>query len=201
MKKLFGMTLFIAAAAIFGACEKKEEYYITNLPQSYEYHNVSFDTSNNARSSDIKLRNPGQMYLGDFVLVYFLDAVQDNGNPVWTPLPTSYYIDVQQGTGFREAEINYKFSYSLDQVVINANSADLLSLFKGNKNDISFTNGLTFKVVYLPGEDPIEKGVKSTSLFETDQNGDLKAIPYETLSQMYDLDKVPVRKIDYSTLK
>ncbi|MHC5201706.1 hypothetical protein [Myroides sp. LJL119] len=204
MRKLLGITLFVAAAAIFGSCDKKDEYYIVEggpMPTSYVYSNVKFTTKNpdDKVSQRVIFNHQQDLYLGDAVFVFFEDGTQTNNGqttPIWVPLPKTYYIDLVQGNQTREASITYEYDYGAYDVSLVAHSADFLRYFGKTANHPGFLENLRFKVVYIPGEDP--KNVKAASLLNKDANAQAEPISYEALSKLYNLDKVEERYIDYN---
>ncbi|MHC5309306.1 hypothetical protein ACYSNM_04405 [Myroides sp. LJL116] len=193
MRKLLGITLFVAAAAIFGSCEKKYEYIGEETRVGLIYLD-SFTKESNLVVSTKGYRHPWRIGEGVSIFVYFLEDTYGNGKPIWTPLPAKYFIDVQQGNTTSIAEIEYSNAHSLEEVFLTARSFQGLDLFKkvGSGNDaISYTDNLTFKVVYLSGPNPVPFSVAS----ETKEDG---TVPYEVLEKQYNLQNAKVARMNPS---
>lgn len=190
MRKLLGITLFVAVAAIFSSCEKKYEYYGSD-PIPYDLSLKSFITKPGLATSTLGYYHPIRFDEGMSVFVYFLEGTYGNGEPVWAPLPAKYFIDLTQGSTTTTAEIEYSTAFSREELFLTARSFQGLDLFKSVKDGngtISYTDDLTFRVVYIPGPYPMEFSASSVG----SEDG---TIPYEVLEKKYNLQNARVGKM------
>ncbi len=205
MKKILGITLFMAAAAIFGSCDKTEDYIdFKSEIQVREIRGVKFDSASGVVTSTLGYTHPFDIYQGESVFVYFLEGTQNGANgvqtPVWAPLPVNYYIDVVNNGVQSRAGLEYSFAFGASEVFLTARSFEGLNLFRNVRQDdgsnISYTDGLTFRVVYIPANDPRPFSAASMSSVEKSSlsSSEESSIPsYEELSKKYNLDNVKVQ--------
>lgn len=80
---------------------------------------------------------PYRLYNSDVLLAYEMSGIE-NGNPIWTALPSTYYVN--------GGEIRYFFDYTANDVVFYLDT-DLPPAAV----PIQFSNNKTFRIVMLPG--------------------------------------------------
>jgi len=103
--------------------------------ETYELANINF--TNNA--NDVQYTFSQSLVEGDAVLVYRLESITD-GLDVWEPLPTATFT-------FSDGNfLQYRFNYTLGDVIIIAESNDLSTI------DPSLTQNQVFRIVVVPSD-------------------------------------------------
>ena len=158
------------------------------LAKIYEYH-LSFNQDLNANIAGQIVKHPIKVYLGDIVMIYVLDGVDKDKNPLWSPLPMRYFVE-DQATG-QDEELEYIYNFGLKDFEIVARATAPLGLFNGtpgSKDDVGYVTDMIFRVVYVAGDDPIQKKMSTTT--------DKKVLSYEDMLLKYNLTKAPIEKMN-----
>ncbi|WP_410879604.1 hypothetical protein [Myroides sp. DW712] len=155
----------------------------------FEYH-LSFNQNLDSNMADQVVKHPTKVYLGDAVMIYVLEEIEKNGNPIWSPLPMRYFVE--NTATQKDEELEYIYNYGLDDFKIIARATAPLGLFNGtpgSKEDLGYVTDMIFRVVYIAGNDPVQKNaaVKAAA--------DEKPLSYDELLLKYNLTKSPVKKM------
>ena len=95
-----------------------------------------------------------EVYDTDVVLVYLLEAVEDNED-IWTPLPQTFYFD--------EGELVYNYNFTSDSVAIFLDgTVDLTTLSD------SFTTDQIFRIVVVPAGEVQAMGINTSNYHEVE---------------------------------
>lgn len=138
MKKL----VFILLISItITACENSEETVPAPPPVIGNVFEVTvdFNAGNNYAFTGVYPQTL-KVYPSDVVLVYLLETTTNNGTPVWSLMPQTFYLD---GGGI--VEYNYNYTKNDFQVYLSGN-VDLNTLSAG------FTQNQTFRIAVLPAD-------------------------------------------------
>lgn len=196
MKKLGIIVAFIAGALFLGSCEgptgpegRPGDVFYGKV---FEKKGVNFDRSNDRTESDVSIGHPYELGLGDAIFVFYKDGTDSNNNPIWTPLPRKYETEVLDGRTKRLAAIEYFYNFTPASVDIFARSEDPLRLFHENQK-LSFTDNLTFRLVYVYGDNPINIRSKSASNSERESKENLS---YDEVINKYHLQDVKIQTIN-----
>lgn len=157
MKKIF---LLLSIVSIFGltACSNDDDHVDRDTyPETFETKPITFIESQPGVSEVVVPLVP-KILASDVVLVYRLSGVNNLGNDIWEPIPTSY--DLTQG------RLNFNFDFSQDDVVIYLNTNFSFSLRP------DFTTNQIFKIALVPGF--VAKDLKSND-YDTVMNALEKA--------------------------
>ena len=137
MKKFIPFFLIAFFSLCIVSCNSDDNNYnyIDNdtIAEVYELRNENFTRENDYYYSLSKSFNR-PLYSGDMVLIFKQDGVL-NGNPIWVPLPKSYYLP--------EGYLEYTYDFTVNDIKIYADANFILS----NTNYIS---GQTFRVLVVP---------------------------------------------------
>ncbi|MEC4113518.1 hypothetical protein [Myroides pelagicus] len=160
------------------------------LTRVYEKKNVSFQSSQQDPkvSDSYAIEHPYDLGFGDAVMVFFLDGVED-GAPVWTPLPRRYdnlliNVNGQQ----KRSDLDYYYNLAPFYIDLFARGEDNLMYFDkvfGKNGSLSYIKGLTFRFVYILGEDPIQ--LKSTNSISSQPT-----MSYEEVVKKYNIKEEDV---------
>lgn len=133
MKKIF---LLLSIVGVFGltSCESDDDLDYDTYPEIFEVDNVNFIASGNFEAI-IPLDPP--IYSTDVVMVYRLSGVNNFGNDIWEPIPTTYNLN--------EGQLDYNFDFSQDDVVIYLDATFDPML----RQDFSLNQ--VFRIVLVPG--------------------------------------------------
>lgn len=157
---------------------------------------VSFDTNLNSFTQTYTHKNNPRVkvYDGDVVLVFVMDGNTKDGLPIWAPLPKRFLVDVKEGVVTTEKELEYSYTFSKYDVEIDAKANAALGNFNGDgKGHPGFLKNMIFRLVYIPGNDPVNntKSVKANNDTKTSGNTTLS---YEEAVRKYNLEDVKVVK-------
>lgn len=155
----------------------------------FEYH-LSFNQNLDSNIADQVVKHPTKVYLGDAVMIYVLEETDKNGSPIWSPLPMRYFVE--NTATQKDEELEYIYNYGLDDFKIIARATAPLGLFNGtpgSKDDLGYVTDMIFRVVYIPGKDPVQKNAAIKTTAEE------KPLSYDELLLKYDLTKSPVKKM------
>ena len=119
-----------------------------------------------------------KIYSGDNILVYELVNTND-GIDTWALLPQIYYFD--GGT----AQYNYNFSFDQFSIFIDAS-------FAFSQLPASFTDGKTFRIVIIPGDDGVNSGGPNSKISVTKEDYS----DYNAVIAKYKIDDSNVRKLN-----
>lgn len=136
MKKIF---LLLSIVSVFGltACSNDDDRVDHDtFPETFETKPITF-LENTPGVSQVVIPLVPKILASDVVLVYRLSGVNNLGNDIWEPIPTSY--DLPQG------RLNYNFDFSVDDVVVYLNTNFSFSLRP------DFTASQIFKIALVPG--------------------------------------------------
>jgi len=154
MKKLITL-LGIIGLVIFTSCEGPEgppgldgqDGQDGLISEVYDLKNVNFGKINVNEYSIYKTLNP-LLFDGDVILVYRLAGTIDASTPIWEQIPRTFYLS--------QGNLNYDFDFSKEDFTIYASGNYDLSLTP------SYINNQTFRIVIVPGNDPIVMTAKSS---------------------------------------
>lgn len=155
----------------------------------FEYH-LSFNQNLDSNIAVQKVQHPTKLYLGDAVFIYVLDRTDEDGNPIWTPLPIRYFV-LDNATQ-KDEELEYIYNFGAKEFEIVARATAPLGLFNGtpgSKNDPGYVTDMIFRVVYVAGKDPVQKN--AAVKVKADEN----TLSYDDLLLKYNLTKSPVKKM------
>ncbi|MGG5578446.1 hypothetical protein ACPDHL_14050 [Myroides sp. C15-4] len=157
--------------------------------QVFEYH-LDFNQDLNANIAGQVVKHPTKVYFGDAVMIFVFEGVDKDKNPIWSPLPIRYFVEDQVAQ--KDEELEYIYRYGLNDFTIEARATAPLGLFNGTpgpKGDPGYVTDMIFRVVYLAGQDPIQKSAA------VKQDSTAKPMSYEEVLLKYDLTKSPVKKM------
>lgn len=196
MKKLGLIVAFITGALFLGSCEgptgpdgRPGDVFYGRV---FERNGVNFDRSNNRTQSDISIQHPYDLGRGDAVFVFYKDGTDANNNPIWTPLPRKYETEITDGAIKRKSTIEYFYNFTPGSVDIFAKSEDALRFFHENQA-LSFTDNLSFRLVYVYGDDPVTIRSNAQSL---DDRESKESQSYDYIINKYHLQDAKVQTIN-----
>ena len=111
-----------------------------------------------------------EIYQTDVVLVYLLEAVDNNtGADIWTPLPQTFYLD--------EGEVVYNYNFTADNVAIFLDgTVDLSTL------DAAFTTDQIFRIVIVPAGEIDAMSIDASNYLEVEAALDLEGKTIQKVS-------------------
>lgn len=156
MKKLIPFLLIAFLSIFIVSCNSDDNNYIDNdtIAEVYEIKNENFTHENDYYYSLSKSFNR-PLYSGDMVLIFKQDGIL-NGNPIWVPLPKSYYLS--------EGYLEYTYDFTINDIKIYAD-ADF------NLVNTSYISGQTFRVLVVPA---IQGRTTNTTVDLKDYNSVIK---------------------------
>lgn len=156
MKKLIPFLLIAFLSIFIVSCNSDDNNYIDNdtIAEVYEIKNENFTRENDYYYSLSKSFNR-PLYSGDMVLIFKQDGIL-NGNPIWVPLPKSYYLS--------EGYLEYTYDFTINDIKIYAD-ADF------NLVNTSYISGQTFRVLVVPA---IQGRTTNTTVDLKDYNSVIK---------------------------
>lgn len=182
MKKLLLILTVLVGAAFTISCEGPQgppgRPGPTILPAVRE---IKIDFNENTSKDNYHYTNPVKVYIGDAILVYFLDGSTNNGDPLWRQLPANYTITENNVTN----SIEYYSTWSLSTTTITADATTQLGWFR-NTHAGNFTKGMIFRIVYIPGDDPVQ-GFGQHKI-----SAEQASLSYEEAVKKYNLQDVKV---------
>lgn len=192
MKKIFGIALLMVGALFLGSCEGSDGPQgppgppgAGELAQVFETK-IDFSTNLDENKVVKEVKNPIEVFKGDYVLVYVLEGATKDNLPIWSPLPKRYFVTDESIN--KEEELEYSFNFSVYDVQIAASATTNLRLFNGDgKGHPGFVKDMVFRIIYVPGADP---NTKSRSV-----KSDQKRLTYEEAIVKYNLQNVEVTKL------
>lgn len=196
MKKIAMLFAFVASSLLIVGCEGSTGPQGPPGPSIFPYvmeTMISFDSKPNDAVSGQAFNHPRKVYTGDVILVYMLDGyITDNKGeklPVWTPLPKSYYRTDIATNIEHQVEFTYNFTV-LDYEIIASSDRELDFFRAHSKDDIDYLKNRTFRIVYIPGENP--QTIKGNSIKNTEKG--TTTLSYEEAVRKYNLEDVKVVK-------
>lgn len=184
MKKLLLILTVLVGAAFTTSCEGPSGPQGPPGPTEYPYvSEISINFNENSNHTDYSYKHPVRYYKGDNILVFILDGSLNNGkDPIWRPLPASYDVTKNGQTN----TINYFNTFDPYQTTIFVNTKDNVNLGWFSDSPVgSFTRDMVFRIMYLPGSDP----VSAFSVKDTTANTPLS---YEEAVEKYNLQNIEV---------
>ena len=106
--------------------------------------------------------NPGEVYSGDVVLIYWMESTTTSGNPVWRLIPQDFFFD---NGGY----LTYNYDFTTTEAIIYADTDQVLSSIP------DFTQGQIFRIVVVPGQNPIFAKSANSSVDTKDYNATVTA--------------------------
>ncbi|MCC9043803.1 hypothetical protein LNQ81_14075 [Myroides sp. M-43] len=199
MKKIAMLFAFVASSLLIAGCEGSTGPQGPPGQTMYPFVEdirVSFDTNLNSFSQTYTHKNNPKVkvYDGDVVLVFVMDGNTKDGLPIWAPLPKRFFVDVKEGEVKIEKELEYSYTFSRYDVEIDAKANAALGNFNGDgKDHPGFLKNMIFRLVYIPGNDPVvsTKSVKTNN--DTKKSGNT-TLSYEEAVRKYNLEDVKVVK-------
>lgn len=133
MKKIF---LLLSIVSVFGltSCNNDDDVDYDTYPEVFEVDNVNFIASGDFQA--IIPLDP-VIYSTDVILVYRLSGVNNFGNDIWEPIPTTYNLP--------QGQLNYNFDFSQDDVVLYLDA----TFDPMQRQDFSLNQ--IFRIVIVPG--------------------------------------------------
>jgi hypothetical protein len=137
MKKIF---LLLSIVSVFGltSCNNDDDYVVVEdndtYPEVFEVTNINFIASGDFQA--IVPLDP-VIYSTDVILVYRLSGVNNFGNDIWEPIPTTYNLP--------QGQLNYNFDFSQDDVVLYLDA----TFDPMQRQDFSLNQ--VFRIVIVPG--------------------------------------------------
>ena len=132
------------------------------------------------------IKHPNGFVDGDLVFVFIADKFSNDGKPLFSPLPTRYFVDVDKV----EKELEYSYNYSPYDTEIVARANAPLGFFNGDGDKHEgFIKNMIFRIVYIPGSTPVI-GTKSDNSKESEKT----SLSYEEVVRKYNLEDVKVVK-------
>ena len=139
MKKILTLFAVVGMLVVQGCTTNDDSNYVDTdtdtISEVFEVKNVSFNSGNGFETM-INLKEA--IFDSDVVLVYRLSG-QLNSNPIWTPVPHTYYYD--DGT----LSFSYNFEFSKNNISVYMLGDDLNSVTG------EYRSNQVFRIVIVPG--------------------------------------------------
>ncbi|MDR0194335.1 MAG: hypothetical protein LBI73_04375 [Myroides sp.] len=195
MKKIAMLFAFVATTLLAAGCEGPSGPQGPPGPNIFPHVQevkLSFDQNLESKFQSQSVKHPVELYKGDVVLVYVMDSQDSNGNPVWSPLPRRFFVDVLEGGSEVRKELEYSYVFSPSNVLIEALADAPLKHFNGSGKvgDLGYLKNMYFRLVYIPGQDPQRQ---SNNVSKSVEEGNT-TLSYEEAVRKYNLEGVKVVK-------
>ncbi|AJA69979.1 hypothetical protein HX045_05525 [Myroides odoratimimus] len=188
MKKIAMLFAFVATSLLVG-CEGSTGPQGPPGPTMYPYVEeikLSFTKDLTSTIQGQLIKHPNGFVDGDLVFVFIADKFSNDGKPLFSPLPTRYFVDVDKV----EKELEYSYNYSPYDTEIVARANAPLGFFNGDGDKHEgFIKNMIFRIVYIPGSTPVI-GTKSDNSKESEKT----SLSYEEVVRKYNLEDVKVVK-------
>lgn len=189
MKKIMLLCAVVLGGLFTISCEGPRGPQGGNeYPYVAEY-SLSFDRNLNVDIASQVVKNPFELHIGDVALIFIEDGKTNNGNPVWVPLPARYFVG-DEASG-RTEELEYFYNFSANDFEIIARGSTMLDFFanaRGEKGPINHLRNRIFRVVFVPGLDPVNRNATQAT------STDATPLSYDEAVVKYNLQKVEVHK-------
>jgi len=150
---------------------------------------LSFDKNLKENVASNVVRNPIELFLGDVALIYIKDGETKRGEPIWAPLPIRYFVSDSETK--KDEELEYLYNFSPDDFEIIARATVPLDFFanvNGPNGPMNYVRNQEFRVVYIPGLNPVKKNAMNAV------QGEEKPLSYDEAVVKYNLQNVEVHK-------
>lgn len=187
MKRMAMLFALIVSGIIFSNCEGPEGPpgptvypYVTDIK-------LNFDGDLNANIASQLVRHDVKLYQGDVVLIFVMEDTDNEGNPIWSPLPQRYFV--YDNATQQDEELEYIYNYGVNDFEIIARATAPLDIFNGNGSHPGFLKNMIFRIIYVPGADPVQKFNSTNS-----SNSEIHSLSYDEVVAKYNLQNINVVK-------
>lgn len=146
MKRIF-LLLAIVGMTAFQSCSSDDDVTVTDTDTVGLVFDITRTFGSNGQI--VFPFQTNEVYPGDVVLVYWMEATTTSGNPIWRLIPQDFFFPNAEYPGIN-GFLTYNYDFDTTQAVIYADSDINLAAIP------AYTQGQVFRIFVAPGQNPIQ---------------------------------------------